>query len=101
MLGLIRRSPMGSSATRCLLERVTVVLAAITLAALLAHASWPRTCAAQHLAPKSGYTTLREGGVSWTYPAAAETELRSLERDPQAVVLPGQGRRPGRPRAAI
>jgi len=28
-------------------------------------------------------------------------ELRSLERDPQAVVLPGPGRRPGRPRAAI
>jgi len=28
-------------------------------------------------------------------------ELRSLERGPQAVVLPGQGRRPGRPRAAI
>jgi len=27
-------------------------------------------------------------------------ELRSLERGPQAVVLP-QGRRPGRPRAAV
>jgi hypothetical protein len=28
-------------------------------------------------------------------------ELRSLERGPQAVVMPGQARRPGRPRAAI
>jgi hypothetical protein len=28
-------------------------------------------------------------------------ELRSLERGPQPVVLSSQGRRPGRPRAAI